>query len=74
MKERLLRIMDELPPTFFSKLGEAMKLVEQYRQLLIMDSKGIEVEKEGASSPSMKEKFLIKFLQLSYIFVILVYV
>lgn len=50
-KEKLLRIMDEVPPTFFSKLGEAIKLIEEYKQLLMMDSKGIEVEKKAPPAP-----------------------
>jgi len=35
VREKSYRIMDEIPPTFFSKLGEAMKLIEEYGQLFI---------------------------------------
>jgi len=56
MKEKSLRIMDEVPPTFFSKLGEALKLIEEYRQHLEVDSKRIELEKKVPSTSTMREK------------------
>jgi hypothetical protein len=38
MKERNCDFMENFPPTFFSKLGEAMKLIEQYERHLMMNS------------------------------------
>ncbi len=46
MKKESYKIMDEIPPTFFTKLGEALKLIEEYKQLLMM------VDSEGSHSPN----------------------
>jgi hypothetical protein len=49
--------MDEVPPTFFSKLGEALKLIEEYKQLFIFShSESRESPGSGLRFPEANKK------------------